>query len=199
MVPPLERKDVAVDPSADRVVRRRLVLRQQLLDIRRDLDVGLQYVGEVECPALALVRSASLVCRKIDEILRGSVADIEICTLLLVGRLQTGDAEEVDVPPRNDGSSAALNQRFVLGVEALDGDGAEVEVVAPMVEPGPEAEVALKEGHEAGKKKKSVWRKMMGLKPEAVQEVEEEIAGRKAKSALKMGEEDNELTAARRR
>ena len=114
-------------------------------------------------------------------------------------RLQAGDAKEVDIPSRNDGSGAAGNQRFVLRVEALDGDGAEVEVMAPMVELGPEAEVALEEGREAGKKEQSIWREMMGLKPKDVQELEKELAGREAKPTLEMGKKDHELTAARRR
>ena len=153
VVPHLEREDATVDPGAHRVLHCRLLLRQQLLDIRRNLDVGHQHVGAVESPALAIVGGAGLVCRKIDEILRRLVADVEVCALPLVGRLQAGDAEEVDTPSRSDGSGAAGNQRFVLRVEALDGDDAEVEVVAPMVELGPEAEVALEEGREAGKKK----------------------------------------------
>ena len=137
VAPHLEREDAPVDPGAQQIVLRQLLLRHKHLDVGGDLDVRHQHVGEVERPALAGVGCAGNICREIDEIRRRFVADIEVGALPLVSSLSTGDAEEWDAPPRNDGGGAARDHGLVRSFETLDGLGSESEVMAPMVELGP--------------------------------------------------------------
>ena len=119
-------------------------------------------------PLRAVDRWASNVCRKIDEVLRRDVADIEVSALPLVGRLQARDANELGPPSRNDRGGTARNQGFLGCVEALDGLGSEAKIMAPVPDRGPNTKIALEKRNKSGKKYKGVWRKMMGLKIEGI-------------------------------
>ena len=151
----------------------------------------------VGCPFRAVGRWAGDVCRKIDEVLRPLIANIKISALPFVGRLQAGDSNELGPPTRDDRGGAARNQRFVRSIEPLDGLGSETEIMAPVPDRGPNAEIALEKRNKGGKKYKGVWRKMMGLKMEGIQEPAEEIAGWKGKAALEVGEKNYPLPEVR--
>ena len=97
--------------------------------------------------------------------------------------------------PRYDGGGPALGHLsdsvrvFRIRNDLLP----ELKVLGPQVDGGPKAEVTLRERDKGREGSDGVSRKMMRLEAEFLEEVVHKVAGRKPKSALEMGYEDDIL------
>ena len=173
---PLEREDSAVNESTDEIVRHKLLIPYELLDIGGYGGVVHRHVSRAPFPVLANFGSVDDICRKIDEIFRRVVLDIKICTLPLVGRLDAGDPDEIDASPRGDRGSTTLHHGFFREIRTLDNLSPKVVVFHPVVESWPEAEIGLEQAGIGRKKDRDIRRKMMGLEPKEIEEGAEKIA-----------------------
>lgn len=195
--PPLQGENSTTDEGPDEVVRLKLPGVHQARDAGRDLGILLRLVGRAPSPVEPGVRGAGNICRQVEDVLSGVVLDVEVCPESLLRRGQALNSDERDLLPRRQGSRPALHQRLDRQRAALDRLGSEVVVLGPVVQTGPQTEIAFEQAGEGGEEDKCICGKMMWLQTELFEERPEEITGGEAEPPLEMGDEDDALALLR--